>query len=343
MNLHFVPRDQCALCGSKDREPFDALSWEGFEFSWVICTRCGLVYMHPVPDRDSYLQFYRGFFWDHKTGRLARLDPAATQAADKAAAGVERGRDSQHQRRPRIQRFLQAGLPRIDAATSILEIGCAWGETLDFLHATYGARVLGVEPSDYAVAHLRQRYPFIELVGRTAEELYGRSDLDGQVNAILFSHVLENITDQNETLAMARRVLAPGGVIYVDTCDLYWHRWPLNPYHPYVYTPDTIEQMLRKHGFEVVRIEKAPAPALAGVRRLREAVQMPGPYITLVARTVSGAAVQPTFGHVDADRIRKQLASARAIRSYRAKARRYMRVFRRGANRLGLLRRSNAR
>ena len=76
-------------------------------------------------------------------------------------------------------------------------------------------------------------------------------------------------------LTTAHRLLQPGGYVYIDTSNFVYYN-AVNPYHPYIFSPETLEALLSECGFTVVDREHEPAPA--------EVVAPPNPYLTFMAR-----------------------------------------------------------
>ena len=97
-------------------------------------------------------------------------------------------------------------------------------------------------------------------LGRNAEELFTNRDHDGLLDVVIFSHCLENILELNKALTTVRRMLADDGHLYIDTPNLYWSGG-MNPYHPVVFSPDTLRALLNKHGFKIIRINADDKPS----------------------------------------------------------------------------------
>jgi ubiquinone/menaquinone biosynthesis C-methylase UbiE len=123
------------------------------------------------------------------------------------------------------ERRIFAGLLRRlldDGARDVLEVGCGPGR---FLQAVAGAapemRLAGVDLSPHMLERARLRAPGADLRHADARQLpWADSRFDAVVASHLFGHL--PLGACFEALAEARRVLAPGGRLYV--ADHAWHR-----------------------------------------------------------------------------------------------------------------------
>lgn len=317
--FEFVAQDRCQVCGSSEKQPFDTVShykekkfvWRDLEFNYVICQGCGFVYMDPVPTRGSYEKFYKEYYWYVQTSALR----ANGQKED--AKVVKSGEDGsilsmRHRRIPRLEGMLAPVFAGRTEPLVVLEVGCAWGTNLAYLHERYGARVLAIEPSKQAQEYMRRKHPFIEIVGEMAEDLDANRQWDGRVDLVVLSHCLEMILDQNRVLEAIRRVLSPQGVVYIDTPNLFWQR-ALHPNHPFVYSPETLRRCLTKHGFKIEQMKCCQAPASGLIRSLLIFWRQKDPYLTVTARKeeLGVEAAEPT---VNADQIiRRRRVGQRAV------------------------------
>lgn len=251
-----MERVGCSVCGASAASALDvgAIAWKGERLSYRVCRQCGLKYLDWRPTQAWYAFFYANEFWQGKT---IAADPKA----------VAQHRDWQARRVRRIERILAAAIEPRSVATA-LEIGASWGETLNALRAKYGWQVAAVEPSRLAQANLRDHFK-IELVASVIENLAARSDLRGRFDLVLISHVLENTLDPMRSLRIVRDLIRPGGHLFIDTPNIYFNDLE-NPYHPFIFFPEVLINMLAEAGLRVVHVDKAadPLPGALGWRPL---------------------------------------------------------------------------
>ncbi len=140
-----------------------------------------------------------------------------------------------------------------------LEIGCATGDVLAELEGEYPV-VRGIELSQEACAEAGRRG--LEVFCGTLEE-YEPTE---QYDLVFMSHVIEHVLDPVATVAKIESLLAPGGVLYLETPNVgsldarVWkQRWGLihYPRHLYLFDRATIRSLIESAGLttEAVRWE----------------------------------------------------------------------------------------
>ena len=165
----------------------------------------------------------------------------------------------------------------------------------------------GLEFSEFATLQACERYN-IELMNMPLAQLHKPSGYD----IIHLNHVFEHFGEPLVELKHIRRLLSPGGLLYVEV-PLQFHivermRFRLKPtertlsvhslHHPFFYTPPTLRRLLSENGFEVVRTRvfddaRYPsASALQSVKRelwrLLSAFEI-GNFVEIIARPVAAA------------------------------------------------------
>jgi 2-polyprenyl-6-hydroxyphenyl methylase/3-demethylubiquinone-9 3-methyltransferase len=167
------------------------------------------------------------------------------------------------------RRFLLEGIRPGDR---VLDLGGGAGDfTAEIARA--GARPVGVEVAEAAIARARSRHP--ELDFRLAP-IDGPLPLgDGEFDAVVSSEVIEHVADTARWLSEVRRVLAPGGRLRLTTPSHGRVRLALGGIerfseplgdHLHLYTRASLREVLREFGFDDVSVRAAAGPPL--LRRL---------------------------------------------------------------------------
>lgn len=143
--------------------------------------------------------------------------------------------------------------PRCIGAT-VLEAGCGEGYGADLL-AGVARRVLALDYDARAAAHAARRYPGIDVV-RT--NLVALPVPGGAVDVVVSLQVIEHLWDQEGFLRECRRVLRPGGALFVSTPNRITFSpgrdTPLNPFHTRELSGHELAGLVTDAGFADVEV-----------------------------------------------------------------------------------------
>jgi SAM-dependent methyltransferase len=213
----------CDLCNGyrfriRYRKPDTWLWLTPFPYPVVECLDCGLVFVNPRPTPQSMPRFYPEEFFS--------------------------GRDSE-----RFQKQYAVQLEFIPHLTreSVLDVGCANGDWLDFLRRRYpGIRCVGVD------IYPRQiRYEHIEYQRRPLPEC---DFAENSFDLITAWAVLEHVHRPGEYFAAVAKLLKSGGrfVFLVTNSESLYSRNAYKediPRHLYHYSEKTLRQYADKFAF----------------------------------------------------------------------------------------------
>ena len=133
----------------------------------------------------------------------------------------------------------------------VLEAGFGEGYGADLL-AGVARRVIGVDYDDSAVAHVRARYPRVEVLQGNLASL---PLPDASVDVVVNFQVIEHLWDQSQFVAECRRVLRPGGLLLMSTPNRITFTpgsdTPVNPFHTRELNAAELTELLTDGGFEV--------------------------------------------------------------------------------------------
>jgi SAM-dependent methyltransferase len=221
----------------------------GIPGSWPVheCVRCGSGTTLPLAGEDELGAFYPQAYapFDVPTGALARF-----------MAELQRRRDGRFP----LSQLAAGGGGRGTGTGTLLDVGCGRGD----LAASWlgrGWRVLGVEPSPEAAQTARRRGA--EIIGATLSDAALEPD---SVDAVVFRHSLEHVTDPPRELARVNAGLRPGGRLAVIVPN--WGSWqrrafgeywfPLElPRHRTHFTAPGLRAAIGSAGFEQIDIRPA--------------------------------------------------------------------------------------
>lgn len=228
---------RCSLCeGREARRLFAHEAPDSRGHHVAQCQECSLAVVHPLPAVEDIPSFYGDVYYgpeNAKFGPVTEMFVFLFRLARLRALwkmGIRRGR--------------------------VLDIGCARGVFLQVLERA-GHTAFGTELSEDSarsargrVGHDRVRVGPVEAVGFDA----------GQFDAVTAWQVFEHLHDPSATLDECHRILRPGGalILAVPNIESWQARWSREewfhldvPRHLFHFSPETLTQMLRRHGFEV--------------------------------------------------------------------------------------------
>lgn len=217
------------MCGRPSAAAFRKGGW-----SYRRCAGCGLVFQHPLPDagtiRAHYQQKYVSGNYQLLAQFAAQYRRIYEDYADRLAELVD----------------LRAG-PRV------LDVGCFTGDFLQVLRQR-GADVYGVELQAEAVAVANRQLP-----GRVfAATLESRDFPQLAYDVITLLAVIEHVPDPAAMVDRCCQLLAPGGVLMIETPNsgallarALGKRWP--PYAPvehlHLFSAQALQSLLAQRGF----------------------------------------------------------------------------------------------
>src|ERR1700741_5432830 len=137
------------------------------------------------------------------------------------------------------------------ADREVLEAGCGEGYGADLI-AGVARRVIALDYDEAAVAHVRARYPRVEVLHGNLAEL---PLADASVDVVVNFQVIEHLWDQAQFVGECARVLRPSGLLMVSTPNRITFSpgrdTPVNPFHTRELNAAELSELLEGGGFEV--------------------------------------------------------------------------------------------
>jgi SAM-dependent methyltransferase/RimJ/RimL family protein N-acetyltransferase len=212
-----------------------------------------------MPTESDFDRFYQSRYYD-----LLRSGGRAPELR-RLLAGGEEGEGERAWLRETLYADISAGLREHGSGPRVLDVGCGQGELLEWL-GEEGFEPHGIDPSADAAAMARER----GLDARTAtlEELLAESDPPPTFDAVVLVNVLEHVPDAVAMLQGIRRLVAPGGLLYIRVPNDFnplqlgaqrklgvepW--WVAPPDHVNYFDVDSLCDTARQVGFEAVDVQ----------------------------------------------------------------------------------------
>lgn len=233
----------CACCGStRHSKPFVG-DRHNFELHTVLCLDCGLIFTNPRPEADWFREFYQYHY---------RQFYECVKVPDHAYLQRDwiRGR---HRRNVDLLGTF------VEQQGVLLDIGCAEGTFLNtFRDRFQNWKVHGIEPSEDFSQFARKHYGLAEILTGNFEQLPNHFPPES-FDVITASHVLEHLLVPNTLFDVARGLLRPGGLLFIDVPDVEGASRGVNNFHighVYHFTENVLENFFCKYGFERVACRK---------------------------------------------------------------------------------------
>jgi 2-polyprenyl-3-methyl-5-hydroxy-6-metoxy-1,4-benzoquinol methylase len=251
---------------------------------WTLwqCQECATAWLDPRPDPASIGRAYSAYL-THSVSeaaiRLARpgifqgIKLQATHAILNHELGyhlnpslplpLARWILSRKRQRQILNRVRHLPAPR-DPTKRVLDIGSGNGAFL-FIARNLGYEATGLEPDPHA-ASLARAHGLTVHAGTLPHPALPREHYDH----LTLAHVVEHLHDPLATLRECNALLRPGGRLWLQTPNLksaghaYWGRdWRglEPPRHLVLFTPESLQQLLRKAGFQGIDLLPSPLEA----------------------------------------------------------------------------------
>lgn len=239
-----IDNKTCNLCGAAEARRL--FTKDGVDF--LQCRRCGLEWVDPLPDMETMHRLY-------SSPKYYNTDNISQYGYSDYVRHKHLYVNLFNRRLDEILHYTGGRRGRL------LDVGCALGILLE-LARLRGWEVYGVDVSAYATDIARDYYNLDVLTGQLADAAYP----DGHFDVVVMDDLIEHVADPTALVIEAGRVLAPGGLLTLNTPNRagLWHllmgqRWfhYRQTEHTFFFSPPVISRLLEQYGFHVIEIHSS--------------------------------------------------------------------------------------
>jgi len=257
-------RTRCCVCAGGE---FDVLHTQRFilpgddllQYDVSICLRCGFAFARNIPSPEDYERYYsqnRKYAYEGS----GNADPSLEKIHGDTFGMVDR--------------HLVSLSPPPATKRSVLDVGCSTGDLLSFFRRSGYENILGVDPSPVSRELAARLYGVPVTIG----SLYSFRPSQ-PFDAVLLSSVLEHLPDLEGALDALRRLVRPGGIVFIQVPDADSfgsdQREPFLEFsieHINFFTANSLTALLGRFGFrplqlrpELLRFNDVSYPALSSL------------------------------------------------------------------------------
>ncbi len=231
----------CLICHGNDFELLSEKDRYGLLNKVVVCKKCGLVQNNPRLNQESYNDFYSTEYRPLYNGEINATDSFFK---------------TQYFRGGLIYSFIKEleEFKRLKEPF-VLEVGCGAGGILKAFQEK-GCKVKGLDLGPDYLKFGKEKHGLDLEVGTIMSVKF-----DAKPDVIIYSHVLEHLTDPIAELNNIKNLLSPNGLLYIEVpgikeihknyrCDFLLY---LQNAHTYHFSFTTLKNIFLISGFEIIR------------------------------------------------------------------------------------------
>ncbi len=259
----------CIICGSSKFIPLYETRDRMFDipgkFFLKKCSACSLAFLNPQPPQSKIKKHYpsKAYYAYNKSNKKGYFEQLREYLVSRYYSPnfISRLIATVIKNVPAIPSYVKGG--------KILDVGCGTGDTLVLLKKL-GWDTYGIDMDKNALSIGRKR-------GLNNLKLGTYKDLtkypDNYFDAIRLYHVIEHLDDPTLCLRLIRKKLKKKGELILGTPNMestisklfkfYWYNLD-SPRHFFLFSPNTLSQLVEKEGFKIKKIEFCSAGGIAG-------------------------------------------------------------------------------
>ncbi len=245
----------CPVCSSAYK-PWRSKQVGEQQYRMDVCQSCGYCFVNPRPSLAFLIDYYSTF--GHGDAEIAQEKPTLESLQKRERNVPNSTLDAKC-----LVRTIQSLANRSSAARRIskrfLDVGCGYGFfSHEAQRAGFEVQALELAAIERQIAH---QMTGLDPTASSFEEYVCDP---ASLEVVLMSQVLEHVLDVNLWIDKAYRLLEPGGILALALPNygslirkLLQERDPFvcPPTHLNFFNPRSLSRLLRKHGFEVEKVE----------------------------------------------------------------------------------------
>lgn len=241
MDLLRPTAPECPVCGT-----ITARATFHQPFAYWRCPQCRTAHLHPQPSPEFLEQFYEQFHRSAEDGGLFAGFEDRTSADFPAKARL-------------VFHHVHKLTHCLSRPPRVLDVGCGKGYFVREL-TSLGAEAEGIDISRVGIEEgMRQG-----IKGLHAGRIEDRTEWSGLYDAVTAWATIEHLPDPQKFLLSLRRLLKPGGLLFLDTGlagDFVddWApgliQWYDPPQHLFVFSRTGMEKLLRDAGYALEKFD----------------------------------------------------------------------------------------
>ena len=238
MNPFLPARNDCPLCGSSAISPHAAISRQGYDFTLHRCATCGFIFMNPRFNDAAISGMYTRGYYEGSAAFTYIDERKQEHYADYVW----------NARLRKIRRFAPSG--------NFLDVGASFGGFMRAASRIYTA--YGIELSSYSGAYAKREFGDNLHIGTLDDHPFTPESF----SVITMIELIEHLADPKRAVEECFRLLAPGGVLVIQTADCgAWQAIDAGsqyhyflPGHLSCFTEQSLLMTLERAGFTAHRV-----------------------------------------------------------------------------------------
>ncbi|MFY0690133.1 MAG: class I SAM-dependent methyltransferase [Cyclobacteriaceae bacterium] len=232
----------CIVCDSTHLAKITNKGQFGFETNVCVCKECGLSFLNPRWDKETYLNFYKDEYDSYYRPIKSKVPPKQNPSSYY----------------PILKRLENSGINK-DSIKTILDIGSGDGSQMSaFIDEGIGIEYHAIEPSEQYRNEIMKRG--INFISNDIDKDWD-SDFLAHFDFVIMRHVLEHFSRPDEVLQKICRVLKPDGVLYLAVPDSLNPRPALTKsffrvVHTYYFNKFSLSNIFYKSGLEIISMSE---------------------------------------------------------------------------------------